>query len=156
MANNGTGKPWMGPKFWCPGMDNIADGNNQRVFRYADVLLMMAECANELGDANLAMSCLNEVKGRASEVYKLTNYPGKDSFFQEIKDERARELMGEYGRKWDLVRWGIFYDAVKSTTANEYEVIAANLRPYHAYYPIPDREVLRSQGVLTNPAYTGQ
>lgn len=156
LSNNGTGKPWMGPKFWCPGMDNIADGNNQRVFRYADVLLMMAECANELGDANLAMSCLNEVKGRASEVYKLTNYPGKDSFFQEIKDERARELMGEYGRKWDLVRWGIFYDAVKSTTANEYEVIAANLRPYHAYYPIPDREVLRSQGVLTNPAYNGQ
>ncbi|PST83162.1 RagB/SusD family nutrient uptake outer membrane protein [Pedobacter yulinensis] len=152
---NGTGKPWMGPKFWCPGMDNISDGNNQKVFRYADVLLMIAECANELGDANTAMSAINEVKARASQDYVLTEYPGKDQFFQEVKDERARELMGEYGRKWDLVRWGIFYNSVKQTTAEEWEVIKANLRPYHEYYPISDREVTRSRGILTNPAYTG-
>lgn len=152
---NGTGKPWMGPKFWCPGMDNASDGNNQKVFRYADALLLMAECANETDDPALAMSAINEVKGRASASYVMTTYPGKDAFFEELKKERARELMGEYTRKWDLVRWGIFYDAVKATSATEFPVVDANLRPYHEYYPISDSEVSRSEGRLSNPAYTG-
>ncbi|WP_343704129.1 RagB/SusD family nutrient uptake outer membrane protein [Chitinophaga sp.] len=153
MANNGTGKPWMGPKFWCPGMTNIADGNNQKVFRYADALLMLAEAANETGNTDLAMQCINEVKGRAGEDFKLTSYPGKTEFLEELKKERARELMGEYGRKWDLVRWGDYYRVLTETIAEEYAVIKENLRPYHEYYPIPDKEVVRSGGALTNPAY---
>ena len=154
-SDNGTGKPWMGAKFWFPGMDNISDGNNQKVFRYADALLMIAECANELEYVDVAMEALNEVKARASYTYILDTYPGKELLFKEIKEERARELMGEYGRKWDLVRWGIFYESVMQTTAEEYEDIKNNLRPYHEYYPISDREVTRSNGVLTNSEYTG-
>lgn len=156
---NGTGKPWMGAKFWYPGMDNIADGNNQKVFRYADVLLMMAECANELDDVTLAMNSINEIKRRASVNssatinLELTAYPGKIAFFEELKAERARELMGEYGRKWDLVRWGIWYDSIVNTVANEFEEIKNNVRPYHEYYPIPDSEILRSDGKLHNNAY---
>jgi hypothetical protein len=125
------------------------------VFRYADALLLMAECANETGDQGLAMSAINEVKARASVNYKLVTYPGKDAFFEELKKERARELMGEYTRKWDLVRWGIFYDAVKATSATEFSVLNDNLRPYHEYYPISDSEVTRSEGKLSNPAYSG-
>ncbi|MGX5820720.1 RagB/SusD family nutrient uptake outer membrane protein [Chitinophaga lutea] len=153
MGSNGTGKPWMGPKFWCPGMDNIADGNNQKVFRYADAILMLAEAANELGNTDLAMQCLNEVKGRADESLRLDTYPGKNEFLEEVKAERARELMGEYGRKWDLVRWGTFFQRVSETTALEYQTIKDNIRPYHEFYPIPDKEVVRSGGILTNPAY---
>lgn len=153
MANNGTGKPWMGPKFWCPGMTNIADGNNQKVFRYADAVLMLAEAANELGNTDLAMQCLNEVKSRAGEDLQLPVYPGKAEFLEEVKKERARELMGEYGRKWDLVRWGDWFRAIGETIAGEYQVIKDNALPYHEFYPIPDKEVMRSNGILTNPAY---
>lgn len=153
MQNNGTGKPWMGPKFWCPGMSNVADGNNQKVFRYADALLMLAEAANETGDVALAMQCINEVKRRANTDFELKTYPGRTEFLAELKKERARELMGEYGRKWDLVRWGDFFRAVSETSAMEYEVLKNNLRPFHEYYPIPDKEVVRSGGVLTNPTY---
>lgn len=159
LSGNGTGKPWMGPKFWCPGMDNLSDGNNQKVFRYADVLLMMAECANELDNSSLAMSSINEVKRRASVSssaninLELPAYPGKTEFFRELKEERARELMGEYGRKWDLVRWGIWYESIMNTVANEFVDIKDNARPYHEYYPIPDNEILRSDGKLHNNAY---
>lgn len=159
MSNNGTGKPWMGVKFWCPGMDNIADGNNQKVFRYADALLMMAECANELDNVSLAMSSINEIKRRASVSssasinLELLAYPGKAEFLEELKAERARELMGEYGRKWDLVRWGTWYQSILSTVANEFVDIKDNVRPYHEYYPIPDNEILRSDGKLHNNAY---
>jgi hypothetical protein len=137
-------------------MDNISDGNNQKVFRYADALLLMAECANETGDQALAMASINEVKGRASASFKMADYPGKDQFFEELKKERARELMGEYTRKWDLVRWGIWYESVKATSATEFSALNDNMRPYHEYYPISDSEVARSEGRLTNLAYTGQ
>ncbi|MFD1630414.1 RagB/SusD family nutrient uptake outer membrane protein [Pseudopedobacter beijingensis] len=153
-ANNGLGKAWMGPKFWCPGMDNISDGNNQKVFRYADAILMMAECSNELDEYPDALKYLNEVRTRAQNS-TLSSFPGKTLFRKEIKEERARELMGEYGRKWDLVRWGTFYDDVKATIALEYPDIMKNIRPYHEYYPIPDNEVVKSNGKLDNNAYTG-
>lgn len=165
MQNNGTGKPYTGPKFWCPGMDNIADGNNQKVFRYADALLMIAECANQLDDSDTAMDAINEVKKRAENeaatnnnniTLILSSYPGKEAFQKEVKEERARELMGEYGRKWDLVRWGTFYDDVKSTAGAESIQILQNIRPYHQYYPIADSEILRSDGKLNNDAYKGQ
>lgn len=164
MQNNGTGKAYMGPKFWCPGMDNLADGNNQKVFRYADALLMIAECANQLDDETTAMSAINEVKMRTQTealtqgnniTLTLASYPGKIAFQKEVKDERARELMGEYGRKWDLVRWGTFYDDVKSTAATESQQILENLRPFHEYYPISVSEILRSDGKLNNLAYGG-
>ncbi len=151
-TNNFQGKPWMGAKFWCLEMDNKLDGNNQKVFRYADALLMAAECADELEDEGEAMRYLNMTKIRAN-IPLMETYPGKEEFFIELKDERGRELMGEYGRKWDLVRWGIFYETIRETIATENAKVAANLRPYHEYYPIPDEEVFRSKGILTNDAY---
>lgn len=152
-ANNFTGKPWPGPKFWCPGMNLFNDGNNQKVFRYADALLAMAEAANEKGDNATALSAINEVKARGNAKLVMTGHPGKDEFREELKKERARELMGEYGRKWDLVRWGEFFNRISATSALEVAAIKTNLKPYHEYYPIPDAEVQRSKGALTNTAY---
>ncbi|MGL4293173.1 MAG: RagB/SusD family nutrient uptake outer membrane protein, partial [Bacteroidales bacterium] len=147
------GKPWMGPKFWCPGMDNMSDGNNQKVFRFADALLMLAECANELGNPDLALECLKEVRQRA-KYGEFFEGRDQEAIRQEIRKERGRELMGEYNRRWDLVRWGIFYESIKSTTGEELkETIGKNIKPYHQYYPIPDTEVQRTNGILTNDAY---
>jgi starch-binding outer membrane protein, SusD/RagB family len=152
-SSNYTGKPWPGPKFWCPDMILQQDDNNQKVFRYADALLMLAEAANEKDDPTTAMEAINEVKARANANFVLTSYPGKDAFLEEVKKERARELFGEYGRKWDLVRWGDFFKRVSATSATEVKAIQENLHPYNEYYPIPQAEVDRSGGVLTNDAY---
>lgn len=152
-SNNNTGKPWPGPKFWCPNMSLQVDNNNMKIFRYADALLMLAEAANEKGDDATAMSAINEVKTRAKADFALTSYPGKEAFLEELKKERARELFGEYGRKWDLVRWGDFYERVSATAATEVNLIKTNLQPFHEYYPIPQAEVDRAGGILTNAAY---
>lgn len=152
-ANNFTGKPWPGPKFWCLSMNLQQDNNNQKVFRFADALLMLAEAANEVDDPVTAMAAMNEVKARANASFVMTAFPGKEPFREELKKERARELFGEYGRKWDLVRWGDFFDRVSATSATELDAIETNLRPYHEYYPIPQSEVDRSGGILTNDAY---
>ena len=61
--------PWPGPKFWCPYLDSSRDGNNYKIFRYADALLMKAECYCQLEqDPDIAMKYLNMEKLEAMEL----------------------------------------------------------------------------------------
>lgn len=147
--NSVNTRPWMGPKFWCLDMQGTADGNNYKVFRYADALLMMAECYNELGDDATAVGYLNLTRNRAG----LGDYTYRTSarLQDEIRNERARELFGEFQRKFDLVRWGIWYQAV--TDYSDYNALVENLYPCREYYPIPDKEVVYSGYALDNNEY---
>lgn len=144
--------PWLGPKFWSLNMANLSDGNNQKVFRYADALLMQAENYMELRDQNESIRYLNMVRKRAGlDNYSFRNW---DLLREEIQKERARELLGEYQRKYDLVRWGIWYQSTYDYT--DYASIKNNIMPYHEYYPIPDVEVVKSGYILDNNAYEGR
>ena len=145
-----SAKPYLGPKFWCYGMMKTYDDNNYKVFRYADCLLMLAETYCELGENDLSIACLNEVKTRA-DIQLYGKFRTKERLLEEIRNERARELVGEFQRKFDLVRWGIWYQATYEFT--DYSILKRNIRPYHEYYPISDYEVALSGGILTNDAY---
>ena len=141
--------PWLGPKFWCPKMYDTKDSNNYPVFRYADVLLMQAECLCMMdGKEQEAMDHLNYVKDRAG-IIPYTVFRTKAKLLEEIQRERARELIGEFHRKFDLVRWGIWYQSVFEN--NNY--LKNRIRKCHEYYPIPDSEVGLSGGKLDNKAY---
>lgn len=140
---------WAGSKFWCPDMENTYDSNNYRIFRYADAVLMMAECHAELeNDPALCMRYLNMVRERAG-VDPYTDFTGYEDFLTFLRAERARELGGEFMRKFDLVRWGIWYDEVKKYNAQ----IKNNAQPCHRYYPIPDKQCALSGYALSNPEY---
>lgn len=140
---------WAGSKFWCPDMENTYDSNNYRIFRYADAVLMMAECHAELEhDPALCMHYLNMVRERAG-VDPYTDFTGYEDFLTFLRAERARELGGEFMRKFDLVRWGIWYDEVKKYNAQ----IKNNAQPCHRYYPIPDKQCALSGYALSNPEY---
>ena len=140
---------WMGPKFWCPGVYKNHDSNNYKIFRYADALLLLAEAWCEKGDYSKSVDYLNKVRSRAEIApYSFTN---SIKLRGEIRDERGRELFGEWGRKYDLVRWGIWYDQIVAYVT--YAVAQQNVRPCHEYYPIPDVQCARSGRVLSNPEY---
>lgn len=145
-----TGMPWLGPKFWDFSVVNLASGKNIIYLRYADVLLMLAEAYNEIGNSAKSLSYLNEVRQRAH----IPNYidANQDSLRQEIRDERGRELAGEYQRRWDLVRWGIWYQALKETAIDNPNG-AANLQEYKQYYPIPENEIIKNPNLKQNEGY---
>ena len=130
----------MGQKFWCFGIYRNHDSTNYKIFRYADALLLLAEAWCEKGDYSKSLHYLNMVRKRA----QIDDY----SFISEVKlrgeirDERARELFGEFGRKYDLVRWGIWYEQVLAYLT--YNKAQENVRPCHEYYPIPDVQCARS------------
>jgi hypothetical protein len=114
-------------------------------------MLMMAECHAELnGNLSEATRYLNMTRTRAG-LDPLPTFGDKIDFMKELRDERARELAGELHRKYDLVRWGIWYDETYSNT--EYSTLKNNIRPCHKYYPIPDTECALSNYILTNDEY---
>ncbi|MBO6169939.1 MAG: RagB/SusD family nutrient uptake outer membrane protein [Bacteroidales bacterium] len=142
-------RPWCGPKFWCPNMYQTSDGNNYKIFRYADAILMIAECYNELNQDPKAVEYLNKTRTRAglSEYVYRSHVRLQD----EIRNERARELFGEFQRKFDLVRWGIWYE--ETLANNDYQALKDNILPCHRFYPIPEQEVIKSKNALDNKEY---
>ena len=151
VANNAF--VWSGPKFWCPDMLQGSDSNNYKLYRYADAVLMMAECYCRLDEPELAMEYLNSTRTRAG-VDPITNYTGSDDLMVQIRDERARELAGEFHRKFDLVRWGIWFDQTKQYSLKG--TLRGNIRKCHRYYPIPDTQCALSGYALTNDEYTAE
>ena len=147
---NGKNSPWMGPKFWCPNMYQDRDDNNYKVFRYADVLLMLAECHLGLNNDAAFELYINKVKERAGlAAYKFSG--DWEAAHKELRDERARELFGEFQRKFDLVRWGILYESVLSYT--DLSQLVNNIKPCHRYLPIHDTQVAYSGYNLDNNEY---
>jgi hypothetical protein len=92
----------------------LRDGINLRLMRYSDVLLRAAECENEVnGPTQQAIDWINAVRERANlEDLKLSDFAGNaDKLFEQIANvERPKEFGCEYGRGFDLLRWGFFYD----------------------------------------------
>ena len=104
---------------------NKGTGINWPMLRYSDVLLMFAEAENEIsGPTAPAKEAFKRVRRRAFDesVWNtkvdqyVANVSGsKEDFFSAIVDERAWEFGGEMIRKYELIRWNLYYEKVKET-----------------------------------------
>ncbi len=94
----------------------VGTGVNVIMMRYSDVLLMFAEAENALNGATAeAKDALWQVRSRAIPTLtraEFDNYIGAKDFQQAIEDERRWEFVGEGQRKWDLIRWGKYPQAI--------------------------------------------
>lgn len=118
------------------------------LMRYADVLLMAAEAANELGNSSKALGYLEQVRARArkgnADLLPAITSTNQLVIREAIKQERRAEFALEFERFYDLVRWG---DAEKVLGP-------AGYTSKNALLPIPQGAIDKSQGVLTqNPGY---
>lgn len=77
------------------------------VFRYAEVLLTLAEAENELnGPSDVVYKQLNAIRSRAGMPdVDETKYSTKEKLRELIHRERAVELAGEGLRRADILRW---------------------------------------------------
>lgn len=90
--------------FGNEGMTTCASGNDNIIYRYADVLLMYAECLNETGNTEGAANYLNQVRTRAG--LENTKAVTQEEMDIAIEQERMLELCFEGHRWYDLVRRG--------------------------------------------------
>ncbi len=120
------------PAKWCrmdldvTSVKDKGTGINDPLLRYSDVMLLLAEADNELNHAPTAEAkeMLRKVRARAfakssksgekvdAYVNNLTSY---EDFKDAIRKERAWEFGGERLRKFDLVRWNYYSDAIVNT-----------------------------------------
>ncbi|AWA30830.1 RagB/SusD family nutrient uptake outer membrane protein [Flavobacterium magnum] len=127
--------------------ENKNHWSNIRIIRYADVLLMAAEAANELGQTTVATGYLNQVRARArgnSGALPDITSGDQGTVRAAIKHERRVELALEGERFYDLVRWG---DAVSVLGGLGYQ-------DKNKFYPVPQTVIDESQGIIAqNPNY---
>jgi len=122
---------------------------NFRVLRFADVLLMNAEAANELGNPSQALTSLNRVRRRARgnnpDILPDVTTTDQTALRNAIWRERQVELAMENDRYFDVIRQGRAAQVFgpKGWKPNKNEV-----------WPIPQTEIDLSGGLLTqNPGY---
>ena len=80
-------------------------GINQRVIRYAEVLLMLAECEAEVGTAAQAAIYINEVRSRPGVAMPPVAPLTKNDALKAVMHERAVELGAEEVASIDVLRW---------------------------------------------------
>ncbi|WP_157278274.1 RagB/SusD family nutrient uptake outer membrane protein [Olivibacter sitiensis] len=143
-------------------------GLNVKIIRLADVYLMAAECKVESGDLAGALALVNAVRERAATLgpkmvggqpianYQVAPYPAfpsADYARNAVRFERRLELALEGHRFYDLVRWGIAQQVINSYSSFEGTYLsisrAIDFQPHNEYYPIPQDEIDRSGGFLT-------
>ena len=130
------------------GMGDAA--KNIKILRYADVVLMHAEAANELGNGTAAAIDVNAVRFRARGFVASTPngllpnvaFTNKDAFRNVIWQERHVELAMENDRYWDIVRQGRAGSILRALGKNFKDGI-------NEVMPIPQNQIDNTGGVLT-------
>lgn len=123
--------------------------NNYRYIRYADVLLMYAECLNATGSTPSAYAHVDRVRQRVDLEPLSTTMPGlsQSAFLEQLKHERLLELAGE-GHRWnDLARWGDLGPglAKNDPAFNNFEV------GKHEFLPLPQLDIDANPNLDQNP-----
>lgn len=115
------------------------DGRTISVFRIEDAILSKAEIENQLSGPAAALPYLNQIRTRAgAPVYGSSGFPmpaSKEDMAQKILDERGFELVFEYKRRPDLIR----FDKYEST-CNAYLLargLAQSVKTSMKYLPYP-------------------
>lgn len=151
--------------------------NGYRMIRYADILLLIAECQIETGDLDGARTNINLIRARAANPdgfvkeddgttpaanYAIAEYPAAGYPFDSqenariaLRMERKLEL-GMEGHRWfDLNRWGITVTELNRVLA--YEKTQpwgprmygdATVGAEDVTYPIPQRQIDLMRGNL--------
>jgi hypothetical protein len=147
--------------------------NGYRMIRYADVLLLLAECQIETGDLPGALANINLVRARAANPegfvkeadgvtnaanYMISEYPSfpdADYARKALRMERKLELGMEGHRYFDLNRWKITVTELNRALAYEKTTPwgsrlygNAVVGPEDVTYPIPQVQIDLSNGRL--------
>lgn len=151
-----VGKRFVKKYLHAHSLSNNTD-DNWPLYRYSDVLLLLAESLNEQGKSADALPYLNQVRVRAG-LEAITGQ-SQATLRPLIAKERRIELAFENHRWLDLVRTGKAIEVMTAygveikkldnfVSPNAYQVTAEKL-----LFPIPYSEIQRNPVLKQNPGY---
>lgn len=136
-------------KYFCD-VDHMKSGDVPIVaFRYADVLLSMAEIQNNLnGPSEKALGYVKQITDRAGTTATIPSdvLQSKEKFNEFLLAERGRELYWEGWRRQDLIRFGQYIEVGRKR--------GFPAKDYMTLFPIPPKVITESGGIIeNNPGY---
>lgn len=180
--SKGIGNDYLYSKYYVFPSEGSAQGRNYRVMRYPEVLLIYSEVLCRLGYYEEALTQLNRVRKRACDLldgewadmvtsetgatksnFKLFSIAPADIMMNNILREKRIEMCGEYDRWYEVCR----LDQCSENMATQRTYSSKTLdspdqrirgqyfkKGINERFPIPQKEVLISNGVITqNPGY---
>ncbi len=130
-------------------------GINERLLRYADILLMYAETLNETGDTPGAYTYIQMVRNRVNLPNLATAKPNMNQvqMREQIGHERFLEFPLEGHRFDDIRRWGWLKDPVKLAWLKSRDVEFNSYAAGREFFPIPQLERDNNPGTAQNDGY---
>ncbi|WP_257666310.1 RagB/SusD family nutrient uptake outer membrane protein [Parapedobacter tibetensis] len=144
--------------------------NDFPFFRYADILMMKAECLLRTGRADEAATLVTMVRERSfrenpekaavsgadlmqgslydygrRDVHQISNEGGADIAYGRLLDELGYEFFEEARRRQDLIRFGVF------TTKSWFSHNPSSA--YRTLFPIPQIELNKNSNLTQNTGY---
>lgn len=116
---------------------------NIRYLRLGEIYLILAEAANELGDAGKARENLNIIRDRV-DLDEVTS-SDQSELRQLIWKERRLELAFEHDRWFDLVR--------TRQAAQAMEANGKSFQDRHYLFPVPDEQLIQTPEMTQNPGW---
>lgn len=146
--------------WWCkkmaPDKESFTDGigaseldyeHNEVVMRLADFYLLYAEVNYYLGNEGVTRQYMDSTRLRV-DLPAVSNTLAGQPLFDALVKERRLELAMEGHRYFDLIRWGLAATVLQNQWGGSFDPSKHNV------FPIPQQEIDRSGGVLTqNPNY---
>ncbi len=122
-------------------------GNDLMIFRYPDVVLMVAEAKKRSGDDAGALTMVNELRAERGAAplatMALVNSANVDDPGT-LLAERGRELYWESSRRTDLLRFGVFLTPWGLKPSDD---------PKNLVFPIPNQALAANPNLTQNPGY---
>lgn len=135
-----------------PSIDQ-ADAN-WPFLRLADVILIYAEALNELDKPGDALVQLNKVRERSNAQRASMGgskaLSSKEKRRSAILEERAKEFACEADRRWDLIRWGIYLDAMNALGGSDDSGVNKNRTERNLLFPLPQQEINTNTAINGN------
>lgn len=138
---------------------------NWPVYRYGEVLLLLAESLNEQGKTGEALTYLNQIRDRAGleDISSAGEAELRELIYQErrielafenkrwhdlVRTNRAISIMNAHGAKVKADPTKYYYPAGSTPFANSFNVTAEDL-----LFPIPINEINVNPLLEQNPGY---
>lgn len=129
--------------------------NMGKPLRIGEIYLIAAEANANMGEEVKAKDYLSQIERARSTGININRLSGS-ALFEEICNERHRELMGEGMRQADLKRWNIgfsrsdAFDGQNNVIISNYRNLRYSAGDYRLTWPIPQHEI------DSNPQLAGQ
>ena len=128
---------------------------NERVMRYAEVLMMYAECQYELGNPGVAADYIQMVRDRSNlpDISDAIAAMGSQEFYSQLSHDKVLEFAFEGIRFEDIVRWGWLYDANRLNELKAHDSEFSGYIAGREYFPIPPAELDKNPNYEQNTGW---